>query len=547
MGRGAGKLNAAAVKRIAQGTADFFLSNNRGGGCGTGFAAGKNELKATKNAVVICYDGRKNSRLFANLCALAFAHNGFTAYLPNRCAPTPYLSFAVRESGAAGGVMITASHNAKEYNGYKLYGADGCQLTDADAERVSGFIGRVKSDKGGKEELKPFSYYSKIEKIKSFDLSSQYLRAVRAQTGVSLDAVKKSGLKIVYTPFCGVGGIFAQKLFKNNPDFFTVAEQFKPDAEFASCPQPNPEKKEAYALALKYAEKHNADVILANDPDADRLGVMAKTGAGYKLLSGNQTGVLLLNYLLEETVFGGADLRTGNARPYGNTKPMNIGLRQTVGATTGRLPNGPIVIRTIVSTPLADRLIEAHGGEVITVPTGFKYIGEAIAALEQKGEEGQFLLGFEESHGYLSGTYVRDKDGLLAAALIASYAAKLKNKGQTLFDALDLIYKKHGYYAHKTLNYRFDDENKIVGIMARLRDGEGIGGLKIGRIKDYLEDRGKYKPDMLELCTADGSLIVRPSGTEPLIKVYLTVKKGYLKECEKLIGEYENTCNGFFE
>lgn len=500
MGVGTALLNVYTMRQIAKGTVDYLNEKY-------------SDIKG--KTIVIGFDNRQNSWLFAKTCACVFAHFGMQVYLAHECMPTPYLSFAVKKFEAIAGVMITASHNPAEYNGYKLYDSTGCQLADEESKRVEYFISQSHPFEVNPQ---PFSYYKLNKDIKIYNISSAYLNAVKdvcALKNVLPYKSKEEGIEIVYTALKGTAGKTMRRLFYGISGFYPLPSQIKPDGRFVDLNFPNPEYDQAYNAAVEAAKKMNSDIIIANDPDADRMGVMAKEGEGYKLLTGNQTGVLLLDYLLSKNI--------------NYEKP-------------------PIIVRSMVSTPMADKIAKKYGAEVIVVPTGFKYIGGIISELEKKGEESRFLFGFEESQGYLCGSHVRDKDGVQAAYLITSLAQQLKDWGKTLFDKLEELYKEFGYYLHKTLSYKFDQEDgnqKIKDILSYLRKEHTIPGIECDEFIDHLYNDSKFRPDMIEIKTDFGSVIVRPSGTEPNIKLYLMAVSDDKDSANKKLNFLEEKCNKF--
>jgi len=477
MDAGTDRLNIYTVARATQGVANYVKS-----------CYGK--------CVTISYDSRNNSELFAKITASVFGENGLKVYITGKVQPTAIVSYMTRHYNAECGVMITASHNTKEYNGYKVYGKDGFQITEDAAMKITEEIEKV--------NLFDVKYLSFDEYLKSGQISymngavmRSYMSAVMAQSVGSAE-----GLSVVYTPLNGAGHrIVPEILERIGAKVIKVVEQAFPNGNFTTCPVPNPEKPEALTLGLRYAETQKADLLLATDPDCDRVGVAVRHNDKYVRLSGNEIGILLTDYLLA-------------------TKRNH-----------GVLPVDPVVIKTIVTSSLTDKIVADYGGVTVNLLTGFKYIGEYITKMEREKTLDRFILGFEESCGYLSGSYVRDKDGVNACMLIAEMTAEYLRRGVTLVDRINFIYNKYGRYWHKQQTYSFggvDGSAKRVAMMEKLREHhtESIAGIKVTSKQDLLGS------DMEELPRADvliyklsnnSQIILRPSGTEPLIKAYITV------------------------
>lgn len=486
LGAGTNAMNIYTVGRASAGLAQYVLS--QGGG-----------------AVAVCYDTRRKSALFARRTACVLAGRGVRVYLAKECMPTPFLSFAVRHLGAAAGVMITASHNPAQYNGYKVYGSDGCQITDGAAAEISSFISR--EDYFGKQDddFDTLSAAGKISYIEE-EVETAYLAAVRR-----LGLCSAEGLRVAYTPLNGTGYRLVPKVLEEiGASICPVPEQSMPDGEFPTCPYPNPEKEEALALGLKYAREDKADILLATDPDADRVGVAVNAQGTFVRLSGNEVGVLLMDYLLGER------------------------------AAQGKLPENGVVVKTIVTTSLAEKLAAHYGVRLIDVLTGFKYIGETIGRLE-KDKSGTFLFGFEESCGYLAGDYVRDKDGVAAAMLIAEMAAHYKRKGKTLAARLAELYAQFGACSGKLLTFVFggaEGAEKMAALLEELRRDlpKSFAGRTVERFTDYLasEKTGLPRSNVLRFDMRGARVIVRPSGTEPQMKVYLEASENEKANAELL-------------
>lgn len=504
MGAGSNRLNRYTVRRAAQGMAAWLASTD------------------LPKSAAIGYDSRHNSQLFAEVCAVAFAEAGIHTYLYDRLAPTPMLSFAVRELGCGCGIVISASHNAGAYNGVKCYGPDGCQMTDEPAAIVTENISKIPYFVPEKKDFKTFLSDGLISYIPQ-TIWERYYRVVLSEA-IEPDMLRNAGLNIVYTPLCGTGmEPIREVLGRLNVNMTVVACQEKPDGDFKTCEYPNPETDAALRESYKVADTTPCDVILGTDPDADRVAIAVPCEGGYRKLSGNELGCLLLDYVL-------------SAR-----------------AARNDIPDGAITVRSIVSSPLADRIAAHYGVTMKAVLTGFKYIGGQILALEEKGEENKFLFGFEESCGYLKGTYARDKDAIVASMLVCELAAYWKNKGKTVLDALNAIYDTYGYFlAHvKSIELQGADAmEKAANMMANLRaeTPDAIGGAKVTVIRDYKTSvetdllTGKTsqillpKSNVLEFILGNsGSVIARPSGTEPKVKFYYTASAPNAADAAKLL------------
>ena len=505
MGAGSNRLNRYTVRRAAQGMAAWLSST---------------DLPQT---AAIGYDSRHNSELFAQVCAVAFAEAGIKTYLYDRLAPTPMLSFAVRELGCGCGIVISASHNAGAYNGVKCYGPDGCQMTDEPAAIVTENISRIPYFVPEEKSFEAYMEEGLISYIQQ-DVWEKYYHIVMAEA-VAPEMLPGAKLNVVYTPLCGTGNEPVREILgRLGVNVTVVSCQEKPDGDFKTCEYPNPETDAALAESYKVADTVPCDVILGTDPDADRVAIAVPDGnGGYRKLSGNELGCLLMEYVLR-------------AR-----------------AEKKDIPNGAIVVRSIVSSPLADRIAEKYGVDMHAVLTGFKYIGGEILALEQKGEEEKFVFGFEESCGYLKGTYARDKDAVVASMLVCELAAKLKLEGKTILDALDDLYQTFGYYLAYVQSVELtgaDAMEKAAKIMADLRMDApaSIGGVKVTLMRDYSSRVAKNlldgtqadislpKSNVLEFVLGEqGSVIVRPSGTEPKVKFYYTAVGENKDSAKKLL------------
>ena len=504
MGVGSNRLNRYTVRRAAQGMAQWLSSTN------------------LPQQAAIGYDSRHNSRLFAEVCAVAFAEMGIHTYLYDRLAPTPMLSYAVRELGCGCGIVISASHNAGAYNGVKCYGPDGCQMTDEPAAIVTEKISSVPYFVPEKRSFNDYMEEGLISYIGQ-DIWEKYYQTVLCEA-VDPGVIRSSGLNIVYTPLCGTGNEPVREILgRLGVNISVVSCQEKPDGDFKTCEYPNPETDAALNESYKVAKTVPCDVILGTDPDADRVAIAVPCGDQFKKLSGNELGCLLLDYILK-------------AR------------RQL-----GNIPDNAIAVRSIVSTPLADRIAKRYDVAMRAVLTGFKYIGGEILALEEKGEEDKFVFGFEESCGYLKGTYARDKDAVVASMLVCEMAASLKMQGKTILDALNDLYSEYGYYLSYVQSIELtgaDAMEKAAKMMSDLRTAvpETIGGVKVTGMRDYRTSvdmnfiTGEKtaiqlpKSNVLEFLLGEyGSVIVRPSGTEPKVKFYYTAVSADQPSAKKLL------------
>lgn len=489
LGAGTNRLNTYTIGMVTQGLADYLKAHKKSGA-----------------TVAISYDSRNFSEEFARHAAAVLAANGIKSFISPVLMPTPYLSFMVRRFKCDAGVMITASHNPAKFNGYKVYGSDGCQVTDNAAAEIYSYIQKV--DLFGVNAV-DFDGAVKRGDIEFVDVTREYLDKVYERS-----VGKNRKASIVYTPLNGTGCDIVPKMLAERGfnDVTIVPEQARPDGNFPTCSYPNPEKAEALKLAIELAKSRGADIVIGTDPDADRLGAAVKTANGYRLITGNEMGVLLINYIFSHSK---------------------------------SLPKKPIVVKTIVTTDLAARVAEGYGAEVREVLTGFKYIGETIKKLEEKGEGDRFVFGYEESYGYLSGTYVRDKDAVVATMLVAEMAADYLAEGKTLADALDAIYDKHGEYFHRTVSFTYEGAagaKKMQDVLSGIRQNppKSIDGSEVIETIDYMTQTKLDLPksNVLSFKAKDGSkLIVRPSGTEPLIKVYITAANGGEARIDRILSE----------
>ncbi len=511
IGAGTNRMNIYVVRQATQGLANYVLKKYGGG------------------AVAISHDSRIKADLFMIEAARVLAASGIKVYITSELQPTPVLSYLVRYFGCKAGIMVTASHNPAAYNGYKAYGEDGCQMTDNAAAAVYEEIQKL--DMFGDVKTADFDEALKSGMIEYVDDSiyDAYLEKVMEQQ-VNPGICKGADLKVVYTPLNGTGNKLVRKVLNKIgvEEVTVVKEQELPDGNFTTCPYPNPEIKQALQKGLELCEKVQPDLLLATDPDADRVGIAVRDYDGsYRLITGNEDGVMLTNYIL------------------------------SCKKEAGTLPEQPVVVKTIVTTPLINKLCEKYGCELRNVLTGFKYIGEVILGLEQKGEENRYLFGFEESYGYLAGTYVRDKDAVVASMLVAEMAAYYKKQGKSLAEIIDGMYEEFGYYLNNTFAFEFGGAagmQKMAKMMSDTRENlpTAIGDCKVVKVSDYLlkketdlltgETKDIFLPtsNVIGLSLENGnSVIIRPSGTEPKIKLYVTAvgkdKEDANKVCDGLV------------
>lgn len=498
LGAGTNRMNVYTVRRATQGLVNYLILK---------------DPEARTKGIAIAYDSRHLSDVFARETAAVANANGMKAYVFDSLRPTPELSFAIRELGCKGGVVLTASHNPSKYNGYKAYWEDGCQVPPPMDSEIIREVDKVDLFEGVKamprEEAEKAGLYIELGK----EMDDKFIAAATACM-IDKEAVKQCGkdLKIVYTPLHGAGLMpvtraLAEAGFTN---VYVVPSQAQPDGDFPTAPFPNPEFPSVFEPGIQLSEEVGGDILIATDPDADRMGVMVKTKDGYRHFTGNMTGCLLLSYILE-------------AR-----------------CKTGTLQDDAFAVKTIVTTEMGRAIAQDYGIELREVLTGFKYIGEQITRSEQTGK-GHYVFGFEESFGYLCGTYARDKDSVSAALMISEMAAIYKAKGMTLMDALEEIYQKYGYYKETLVSLTFEGMEgvaKIKGLMEDLRNHpkDSYAGLKVLEIKDYSGGiDGLPKSNVLRFSLEKNCwFCARPSGTEPKIKFYFGVKGTSLADAEAM-------------
>ena len=484
LGAGTNRMNIYVVRQATQGLANWVKT--QGG----------------SQSVAISYDSRINSDVFAKTAACVLAANGIHVRIYDALMPVPALSFATRYYKANAGIMITASHNPAKYNGYKAYGPDGCQMTDDAAAIVYAEIQKTDVLTGAKRIPFEEGLSSGMIQYVGEDCKEALYDAIKARS-VRPGLCKTAGLKLVYSPLNGSGLVPVTRVLHDIgiDDITIVPEQQYPDGHFPTCPYPNPEIFEALKLGLELAEKSGADLMLATDPDADRVGIAIRCPDGsYELVSGNEVGVLLLDYICQGRI------------------------------EKGTMPANPLAVKSIVSTPLADAVAKSYGVEMRNVLTGFKWIGDQIARLEAAGQVDRFIFGFEESYGYLAGPYVRDKDAIIGSMLICEMAAYYRSIGSSIKERLEEIYAKFGRYLNKVDSFEFpglSGMEKMAGIMDGLRKNPPaeIGGYKVTSVSDYqdTEKTGLPKANVLIYALEGGAtVVVRPSGTEPKIKTYFT-------------------------
>ncbi len=494
IGAGTNRMNVYTVKKATQGLAEYILEND------------------VEKSVAIAYDSRNKSDYFAKSAAEVLAANGIKVHIYKELMPTPMLSWAVRKLKCGAGIVVTASHNPAKYNGYKVYGSDGCQLTLEAADIVLSKINKIDIFSGVKSvDFDKAVADGSVSYIED-SVIDEYIAKVREQS-LHSDLVPTSNLKVVYTPLNGTGNKPVRRILKEIgvKDVVVVPEQENPDGNFPTCPFPNPEIREALRCGLDLCEKEKPDLLLATDPDCDRVGIAVPDGDHYELFTGNETGALLLEYICKERI------------------------------ALGKMPKNPVAVKTIVTSDITKAICAKYGVELREVLTGFKFIGEQIGLLEKDGEEERYIFGFEESYGYLAGGYVRDKDAVVASMLICEMAAYYRTKGISLIEARKKMYDEYGVYFNKLGNFTCEGASgmeRMKEIMAGLRANapKTIGGLNVLAVTDYTASVKTMADGSTSAVTLpksdvitynledDASVIIRPSGTEPKIKVYYTTK-----------------------
>lgn len=514
IGAGTNRMNVHTVAKASQGLADYLV-----------------RIYGEQASITIGYDSRIKSDVFAKVAASVFAANGVAVHLWPRLNPVPTVSFAIRYLGTCAGVMITASHNPSKYNGYKVYGADGCQITTEAAAEILDEIEKL--DIFADVKIGDFDIALEAGQISyiSDDVLTAFIEEVKGQSVLFGEEVNKD-VSIVYSPLNGTGYIPVTRTLQEMgyTNVALVEEQRLPDGTFPTCPYPNPEIKEAMTLGMEYAKKCNADLLLATDPDCDRVGIAVKDKEGeYVLLSGNETGILLLDYICSQRV------------------------------KHGKMPEDPVVIKTIVTMDMGERIASDYGVRTINVLTGFKFIGEQIGYLEKSGKKGSYIFGFEESYGYLSGEYVRDKDAVNGACLICEMFSYYAAKGISLLDKLQELFDKYGYCLNKLHSYEFEGSagfSRMQDIMNTFHNEVGPGlriqefaGKKIKAVLDYSKGLdGLPKSDVLKyLLEGNCSVVVRPSGTEPKLKTYISVSAKTKEDAEIIEAQIVRELSAFFK
>lgn len=508
IGAGTNRMNIHTVAKASQGLANYV----------------KKFFPEGKRKIAVSYDSRIKSDLFAQIASGVFAANQIEVYIYSQIMPTPCLSFAVRELGCSAGIMITASHNASKYNGYKVYGADGCQITTKAAIEILTEIEKLDIF----NDIKLIDYEEGIKegliKYISEDIYTSFIEQIKKQSVLGEMEIDKN-VAIVYSPLNGTGLQPVLRILKESGynNITVVEEQEHPDGNFPTCPYPNPEVKEAMELGIEYAKKNKADLLLATDPDCDRVGIAVKNNDGeYVLLTANETGVLLLDYICARRI------------------------------AMHTMPDNPVMMKTVVTTDLGERIAANYGVKTVNVLTGFKYIGEKIGVLEKEGEINNFIFGFEESYGYLTGTYVRDKDAVGSTLLICEMYAYYAAQGISLIDKLKELYKTYGYCMNTMYSYEFEGAagfTKMQNIMANFRNGlEWIGPKQVEKVMDYLDGLdGLPKSNMMKYMLEDNcSVVVRPSGTEPKLKIYISVSSENKKEVKEMENQLLCALKGYF-
>ena len=507
IGAGTNRMNVYTVAKASQGLADYLKKHYE------------------NPSVVIGYDSRIKSDVFAKVSAGVFAANGVQVNIWPVLMPVPTVSFATRYLHTSAGVMITASHNPSKYNGYKVYGADGCQITTEAAAEILAEIEKLDifaDVRTGDFEAGVAS--GSIQYIPE-EVYTAFVEQVKSQSVLFGETVNKD-VAIVYSPLNGTGLKPVTRTLKEMgyTNITVVKEQEQPEGNFPTCPYPNPEIKEAMALGMEYAKKCNADLLLATDPDCDRVGIAVKNKAGeYELLTGNQVGLLLLDYICSQRI------------------------------KHGKMPDAPVMVKTIVTMDMGEQIASHYGLRTVNVLTGFKFIGEQIGRLEQQGKADSYVFGFEESYGYLTGSYVRDKDGVDGAYMICEMFSYYKTQGISLLEKLEELYRTYGYCMNTLHSYEFEGSAgfaKMQSIMQAFRgDVKAFGGKKVVKLLDYAQGLdGLPKSDVLKfLLEGNCSIVVRPSGTEPKLKIYISVSAADKEAAEDIEAEIVKDAEKWFE
>lgn len=501
IGAGTNRMNIYVVQKASQGLSDYLKSS------------------CAEASVVIGYDSRLKSDLFAKAAAGVFAANGIRVYFWPELLPVPTVSFAVRHLKASAGVMITASHNPSKYNGYKVYGADGCQITTEAAAMILDHINATDIFTGVKtSDFNGELANGMVEYIDTSVLTS-FIEAVKDQSVLFGDEIDRD-VAIVYSPLNGTGLVPVTRVLEECgfSNITVVEEQRRPDGNFPTCPYPNPEIREAMELGLQYCAKTGADLLLATDPDCDRCGIAVKNGDQYQLLSGNEVGLLLLDYICSQR------------------------------KKHGKMPEEPLFVKTIVTMDLAEKIAAHYNVKTANVLTGFKFIGEVIGKLEQENRVSDFILGFEESYGYLTGPYVRDKDAVDAAFMICEMFAFYKTRGISLIEKLNELYNAYGYCLNTLHSYELPGSSGMARMQEIMKEFRGglteISGFRVVKTEDYLPGlNGLPCSDVIKFFIENGSVVIRPSGTEPKLKLYVSVTAENRKAAEetekKLVADLE--------
>ncbi len=509
IGAGTNRMNVHIVAKASQGLADYIRAH----------------FPEEERSIAVSYDSRILSDVFARVASGVFAENGIRTYIYPQLMPTPCLSYAVRALHCAGGIMVTASHNPSKYNGYKVYGPDGCQITTEAAAEILAAIERL--DVFADVRRGDFDRHLASGMISWIgeEVYTAFVEEVKRQSMLGADDQLDRNVAIVYTPLNGTGLKPVTRTLREAgfTNITVVPEQELPDGHFPTCPYPNPEIREAMELGIRTAKEKNADLLLATDPDCDRVGIAVRNESGdYTLLTGNETGMLLLDYICSRRL------------------------------ALGTMPEDPVLVKTIVTIDMAEKIAAHYGVRTVNVLTGFKYIGETIGRLEAQGKESSYIFGFEESYGYLSGTYVRDKDAVDGAFLICEMFAWYRQKSISLTEKLRELYDTYGYTLNTLHSFTFEGSSgfqKMQRIMGSFRKGlQALGGMQVAKVLDYATGlNGLPKSDVMKFLFADGcSAVVRPSGTEPKLKVYISVTAKNREAAQRKEQLMAGSLNSFF-